>query len=395
VHSLHGASTAATSASAAELTLQFEALLGQHTVLSADMMRGRLRSDPDFAQVANAALGKNTDAMGQLVGSLFGEQAEGQFTSLWATHVAALVNYSRGLVDDDDSVRDQARRALATYENDLAGFFATASKGRLKRSEVEAGLQTHVDQLLRQADAYAAKRYSRADVIYRAAYTHTFSLGKTLATGLLTSGESAALESPEWQLRSELGRMLGEHAALAVAAMRSGVADTPDFRAAAAALNGNTGDLTAAISGLFGPAAAKGFESLWADHVDALMAYTTAIAMHDAEHRADSLVRLHAFERRFAAFLATATEGRLASAALTEAFLMHDRMLVHEVDAFAARKYQQAHDIAYSTYQQMFGLAGQLADAIGDTVGSRLPRGGIQTGSGGMAAVVGRRHSTE
>ncbi len=76
---------------------------------------------------------------------------------------------------------------------------------------------------------------------------------------------------------------------------------------------------------------------------------------------------------------------------LAEAFLMHDRMLIHEVDEFAAKEYQEAHDIAYSTYQQMFDLAGQLSHAIGDTIAARLPRGGMQTGGGGMAAVVGRR----
>jgi hypothetical protein len=37
----------------------------------------------------------------------------------------------------------------------------------------------------------------------------------------------------------------------------------------------------------------------------------------------------------------------------------------------------------------MFDLAGQLSEAIGATVASRLPQGGAQTGGGGMAAVVG------
>ena len=70
---------------------------------------------------------------------------------------------------------------------------------------------------------------------------------------------------------------------------------------------------------------------------------------------------------------------------------MHDQMLLREADAFVAKEYQQAHDLAYATYQQMFDLAGQLANAFGATVASRLPRGGVQTGRGGMAAAVGRR----
>ena len=70
---------------------------------------------------------------------------------------------------------------------------------------------------------------------------------------------------------------------------------------------------------------------------------------------------------------------------------MHDQMLLHQTDAFAAKQYRQAHDMAHSTYTQMFDLAGQLADAFGATVAARLPSGGPKTGLGGMAGVL-RQH---
>jgi len=81
----------------------------------------------------------------------------------------------------------------------------------------------------------------------------------------------------------------------------------------------------------------------------------------------------------------------MAAGALANAFRMHDDMLVREADAFAGKDYRQAHDLAYSTYQDMFTLAGQLANAFGATIASRLPVGAVQTGRGGMAAVVERR----
>jgi hypothetical protein len=390
VHSQPGAFGSGTE-SPLELSLQLEALLGQHSVLAGEMMRGRLRGDPDFAQAANAALGKNTDAMGDLVRSLFGAQAATQFTSLWSTHVTALFNYARGLSDRDESVRAEARAALATYEGNIAGFLADASRGRLKRDAVEAALRTHVAHLLQQADAYAAGGYARANVIYRQAYTHTFRLGKTLAAGLLPPDASSALESPEWRLRSELGRLLGEHLTLVVAALRAGVADTDDFAAAAEAVDANTRDLAGAVDSLFGAAAAKSFQSLWADHIDQLMAYTAGVVGEDTGRSADAVAKLGAFERRLASFLDSATDGRLPSTTLAHAFLMHDLMLLHEVDALAAKEYQKAHDISYSAYQHMFRLAGQLSEAIGATIASRVPKGGAQTGGGGMAAVVRRR----
>jgi hypothetical protein len=39
----------------------------------------------------------------------------------------------------------------------------------------------------------------------------------------------------------------------------------------------------------------------------------------------------------------------------------------------------------------MFDLSAQLSHAIQLTLGSKLPRGGSQTGGGGMAWVVSRR----
>jgi hypothetical protein len=380
---------AAPAESGAEFTLRLEALLGQHSILSAEMMRGRLRGDPDFAQAANAALGKNSQAMGELVDSRFGEPARNRFETLWAAHVGAFFTYARGLATDDDSVREQARSELRTFEADLAEFFVSASDGRLQRASVDAALRSHVDHLLDEADAYAARRYGRAGAVYRQGYSHAFGLGETLATGLLGPETAATLERPEWRLRTALGRLLGEHSALVVAAMRSGVAGMPDFTATGEAVNSNTRDLSGAVGTLFGAQAAKGFQSLWADHVDDLMAYTTAVAEENAAGRAKALADLEGFERGFAGFLDSATEGRLGQAALAEAFLMHDRMLIHQVDEFAAKQYQDAHDLAYSTYQQMFDLAGQLSEAIGATVASRLPQGGAQTGGGGMAAVVG------
>jgi len=378
--------------SAAEASLRLQALLGQHTVLAADMMRGRLRGDPDLAQAANAALGKNTDAMGQIVGALFGEQAKNKFASLWSAHVAALFNYARALADRDDALRAQAQSSIATYERGLAAFFAGASQGRLNRAVAEAAVKQHVDHLLQQADAYAAKNYPQADRIYREGYTHAFALGKVLASTLLPPAAAATLSAPTWRLRSELDRLLGEHVVLVIATMRAGVTNSADFTAAADTADANTRDLAAAIDTLFGQAAGRRFQSLWADHVDALIRYSGGVVKQDDRQRTDAKTRLARFEAQLAAFLAAATGNRMTAGAAASALRMHDDMLLREAEAFVAKEYRQAHDIAYSTYQEMFTLAGQLTNAFGATVAARLPMGAVQTGRGGMAAAVGQRH---
>jgi hypothetical protein len=381
---------AAASLPAPDLALRLESLLGEHSMLAADMMRGRIRGNDDFAQAANSALGKNTDAMTDLVSSNFGAAAASQFRTQWSAHVAALFSYAQGLADHSDSLRDQARATLVTFERELAGFFANASQGRLNRDAAQAAVLMHVDHLLQQADAYAKQDYATADRIYHEGYVHTYDLGGTLAGALLPPDQARALNAPTWRLRSELTKLLGEHVVLVVDATRSSVTNASDFSAAADAVNGNTRDLAGAMDTLFGKSAATSFQSLWADHVDNIMAYTAAVVSHDNGRRDNALTKLKDFESRLAAFLDTATQRRLNAASLANALVMHDQMLLKQADTFAAKQYQQAHDIADTMYTGMFDLAGLLANGFGATVAARLPAGGAETGLGGMAHVPGR-----
>lgn len=377
--------------SAPDLALRLQALLGQHGVLAAHFMRGRIRGDEDFAQAANAALSRNTDAMGQLVGDLFGDGAAKQFTPLWAEHIVELFTYARGVTEQDDALRAAARTKLIGYERQLAAFFAGASQGRLTTGTANSALRLHVDHLLAQADAYAAKNYPAADRLSRESYQHTYDLGGALAGALLSPRDAAELRSPTWRLRSQLGKLLAEHVVLVEDVTRAAVTNAPDFTAAGQAVNGNTRDLAAAMDSLFGAGAAKDFQALWAYHVEQLVAYASATAARDSTRSDQARAKLRDFERRMAAFLEKATGKRLGSSSLADALLSHDQMLLRHADAFAAKDYGTAYDIAYETYEHMFELARQLADAFGATVAARMPIGGVQTGYGGMAETVERR----
>jgi len=387
----HGALSGSPDESPGDAALRLEALLGQHAVLAADLMRGRIRNDEDFGQAANAAVGRNTEDLAGLVGSLFGEQAAGQFRTLWTDHVTALFNYSRGLATDDAAVRDDAKAKLATFETGLADFFSSASQGRLPQGTARGAVTTHVDHLVEQADAYAARDYARAEELYRENYSHTFDLGHALATTLLPPDQAASMADPSWRLRSELDRLLGEHVALAVAALRAGATNGPDFPATAEALNGNTGDLSAAVGTLFGKPAGDQFMSLWADHIDQLVSYAAGRATSDDTRRDAAKGSLREFEGRMSGFLDSATGSKVPAGDLAKAFLAHDDMLTEQVDAFVDKDYRRSHELAYDTYQDMFGLAHQLSDAFGETVAARLPQGGARTGAGGVAGAPGPR----
>jgi hypothetical protein len=301
-------------------------------------------------------------------------------------------NYARGVADDDAAVMSETRRQLDGYVTDLSEFLGEATHQAIPAEVVAEELRMHVNLLLEQVDAYAAEDYERAFQLERETYAHMFPLGKALAAGIVTGdgGELPAdFDSPAAELQSQLGMTLGEHAELAVDAMRSGISGLPDFPAAAGALDQNTNELTGMIESVFGPESAPSFQTLWSDHIDAFVAYTQALAGKDEAAQEAAQARLTGFNSDFAQFLSTATQGRLETAALADAFVMHEQMLMQQINEYAAADYITAHQVSYDAYQHMFALAEQAATAIGETVAAGSPEGGAETGVGGTAALAG------
>jgi len=378
-------------ADASELALRLQAVLGQHSILAADFMRGRISGENDFVQAADAALGKNTQAVTDVVRGLFGDAAAAQFGPMWSSHVVALFQYAQALADQDDALRTAARQSLIAFELRLGSFFAAASHGKLTEKAAQKAVLLHVDHLLGQADAYAAGDFEKADEQYRASYRHTYGLGRSLALALLPAETVAEMQKPTWLLRSELGRLLAEHVELTVDVTRAAATKSDDFAAEAKALNDNTSDLAGAMDSLFGTRAARQFQSLWASHVDQLVEYSSAVAEQDAGRRERARAILRGFEPEFTSFLVTVTGRRMDAERLSKALAAHDEMLLRHADTLAAKDYRTAAELAYDTYDEMFDLARDMANAFGAAVTARMPVGGAETGYGGMAGVVGRR----
>jgi hypothetical protein len=380
--------------SPAELRAQLEQLLGQHAILTVRLTRARLRGDEDLAQSADQALSKNAADIAAPIGAVYGAEAGETFEQAWFNHITDVFNYARGVADDDAAVKSEARRQLDDYVTDLGEYLAEATNGAIPADVAADALRMHVDHLVEQVDAYAAEDYERAFQLEREGYAHMFPFGKALAAGIVT-GEGAELpadfDDPARELQSQMGMRLGEHAELAVDAMRSGISNYPDFPAAAAALDQNTAEITAMIESVFGAASARSFQALWADHIDAFVAYTQALAQQDEAAQEAAQDRLTGFNSDFAQFLSSSTEGRLGTAALAEAFVMHEEMLLKQINEYAAADYVTAYQVSYEAYQHMFALADQAAMAIGETVAAGSPKGGAETGGGGMAAATAGR----
>jgi hypothetical protein len=115
------------------------------------------------------------------------------------------------------------------------------------------------------------------------------------------------------------------------------------------------------------------------------MAYTAAIAGHDQAGRDAAEERLNSFAVTLAAYFTSVVHNQLDVVPLTGAITTHDRHLMDQVNAYAARDYAKAEQMQLDGYLQMLAIANTLMDAIQRTVRHGLPSGGSQTGGGGTA----------
>jgi hypothetical protein len=196
--------------------------------------------------------------------------------------------------------------------------------------------------------------------------------------GAAPSRAYALQETPAGELRITLDRLLSEHAFLTVQAMHAGVTDDDQFAAAATALEGNTSDLVAAITAVYGPEAGTAFGDLWRSHIGYVVDYTRGHADgdEDAANRAEEGMR--AYQTEFAQFLAGANPN-LSAQTLTE--LLEDHLgQLQEVAHLQTGDYEAVYEGARVAHQHMFGLGDGLAQAIAEQFPDRFTGRGFAFG---------------
>jgi hypothetical protein len=371
-------------ASPTELRAQFEQLLGHHALLAVRLMRSVVGQTPDLRQAAEASLKENSAALTQLVTAAYDDANSDRFDQLWQRTVLDLTAYAEAVDAGDAAAKRSARSDLLADADAYGTWLAQASGGKAQARDPSA-MRAHVEHLMKQLDAYATRDYATAYRIERQAYENLFAVGVTMAKGSVAPKTAAALDAPPEQLRSAFAMLLGEHMELIIGAQRATFAGAPEFEAAAAQVNANSEALTKGMGAIVGPRKAAEFQSAWAEHVEGLMAYSTAVAGNDEAAKAAAEENLNGIAGRLALYLSDVVRNELPVEPLTEALSAHDTHLVDQVDAYAAKRYGDALRMEREGYQQMLGVAGTLVGAIQKTVKPQLPIGGSQTGGGGTA----------
>jgi hypothetical protein len=370
-----------------EVRARFEQLLGQHALLAVRQARSEVAMAPDLRTVAESSLAANAAALDQLVGVTFDSAEAAKFEQLWKGYTDELSAYAQAAATGNSTGAQEARAALLAHCDDWGAWLDDASTGRVEAATATRNAQARVEQLMGQVDAYADRDYTKAYTLERQAYEGTYGAGTTLAKASLPAKEAADLDKAPENLRSAFAMLLGEHMELVVDAQRATFAGSPEFDAAAAQVNANTATLTKAMSGIVGPKKAAEFQAAWANHVEGLMAYTTAAAKQDEAAKAVAKENLDGFAERLALYFSDVVRNVLATDPLTDAITAHDAHLINQADAYAAKDYARAQQVQDEGYSQMVGVANVLVDAIEKVMASAMPAGGSKTGGGGTAHV--------
>ena len=166
-------------------------------------------------------------------------------------------------------------------------------------------------------------------------------------------------------LRSLLGRQLGEHAALAMNATNLGLIGSPAFPAAVKALDRNSVALSQSIAAVYGKAAGKAFldgKFQWRAHIGFFVDYTVATAKKDKAGQAKAVASLKRYTVAHGKLLGDATG--LPPKAVSADLLQHVLELKAQLDAYSNKQYAKAAALYQDAYAHMFMTADLLAGAI-------------------------------
>lgn len=174
----------------------------------------------------------------------------------------------------------------------------------------------------------------------RTAAAHMPETGLTLATGLAKATNTAGeVDSPAAGLRATLTALLQEHVYLTgigVATAYTAGADSDEFAAAKAALDGNTDDLAAAVTSLAGAEQGQAFHDLWDQHVGFFVDYAVAKKSGDQAAADMAQQELTGYTTQAGMFFNQISNGALPADAVAQSLQMHVTTMSAAIDALAA-----------------------------------------------------------
>lgn len=167
---------------AADTRIALGRLLGEHAMLASVALTKTMDGAKDAGEAVNA-LDANTVALGETIGSVYGPEAEKAFLEQWRAHIGFFVDYTTGVVEEDEEKQEQARAELAGYSENFDKFLAGATGA--EEGSFKPALEAHVDQIIAVVDANAEGNAEEAWKLEREAYAHMYMTSDALTNAIV------------------------------------------------------------------------------------------------------------------------------------------------------------------------------------------------------------------
>jgi plastocyanin len=356
---------------AASLRTSLNLLLAEHVVLASDATGAALGERTDEYDAAVAALGENSQALADAIGSVYGDEAGEAFLPLWEKHIGFFVDYTTALASDDQAAADEAAANLMAYAEEFGAFLNSATPG-LPTDAVASLVTMHISGLLSVIDAQAAGDQATAYTELQAAVGHMSMIGDALAGAIAAQFPEEFPDDPNSAaatLQSTLNLALAQHVVYASDATGAALGGrTDEYDAAVAALGENSQALADAIGSVYGAEAGEAFLPLWEKHIGFFVDYTTALASGDQAAADEAAASLADYAQEFGAFLNSASP-ELPTDAVADLVTMHIDGLLAVIDAQAEADYATA----YTGLREATAHMREIADALSATIVVQFP----------------------
>ena len=167
-----------------DLRVTVNQALQEHLYLATFATNAALGGRSEEFKAAGDALNANGTDIGALLGSVYGQDAQAKFNSIWSAHNGFFVDYTVAVSKKDMAGKDAAVKNLTTvYVPQFSDFVAGATG--LPKDTVAGLTAMHVTTTAAVVDAQGAKDAAGAATKDRAAAQHMPMLADPLAAGIV------------------------------------------------------------------------------------------------------------------------------------------------------------------------------------------------------------------
>lgn len=128
----------------------------------------------------------NSDSIAAAVGSVYGIEAEAQFSEMFREHIVESNNYAMAVAAGDEAAKEMANAELQEYLVEIATFFSTAIPV-LPYEDVYALLSEHENLINQSTEAFKYGDYSGSYHLEAQALTQVSGIADALASGIVAT----------------------------------------------------------------------------------------------------------------------------------------------------------------------------------------------------------------